>query len=302
MKNLFREYFFLFFRKYIKTVVLFFYSIIGLMKWRDFFSRWELIRRSSRLKVGQTIYINFRTLPFNKAIQIPILIYGKTTFISLKGNIHNNCKTHYGMLKIGVCDPIRSYDSANLIDIEGNLLIDSGTVLRQGIKLRIAAKSNVVLQKNVYIGDNNTIIANELIHFGANTRVGNNTTFMDNDFHFMVNMNTREIKNNVKAIIIGENNWIGGWSTVKKGTKTPTGTIIAGPYSMVSKDYGKLIKDYSIIGGSPAKLLAEGYRRVNSIASETNIYAHYALSNSEIYSLDTDTDIEHFCIAKSNND
>jgi acetyltransferase-like isoleucine patch superfamily enzyme len=300
MINLFKELFSDFLRKYIKTLILFFSSIIGLMKWSDFFARWELVRRSSRLKLIQTVYINFRTLPFKEAIKIPVLIYGKTKFISLKGNILFSTNVCYGMLIIGDCDPIRSYDSVNLIDLEGDLMVDIGNVLRQGIKLRVAQNGKIVLNKNVFISDNNTIISNKLILFGANTRVGNNVTFMDTDFHYMVNVNTREIKNNVNSIIIGESNWIGGWCTIKKGTVTPKGTILAGPYSMMSKDYTKLIQENSIIGGSPAKLLVEGFRRISSLKSETLVGNYYA-SNSEMFTLDSNIEIEGFCSAKNKN-
>ncbi len=298
---LFKEFFFLFFRKYVKTLFLILVSLIGLMKWKDFFSRWELIRRSSRLKIGQTLYINLRTLPFKQAIKVPVLIYGKTKILSLKGSIVITENIEYGILKIGICDPIRSYDSVNLIDIDGVLKVSPGNVLRQGIKIRISQKAEVVLHKNVYIGDNNTIISDEAIIIGANTRVGNNTTFIDTDFHYMINVNAREVKNNKGAILIGDNNWIGGWCTVKKGAKTPNATILAGPYSMISKDYTKLIEENSIIGGTPAKLLIDGFRRVNSTTSEIEIGNHYN-NYSETYTLDRNIELDYFCVPKSVND
>jgi acetyltransferase-like isoleucine patch superfamily enzyme len=301
MLNLFKEFVFNFSIKYIKTIFLFFSSLIGLMKWSDFFSRWELVRISSRLKIFQTVYINLRMLPFKQAIKIPIVVYGKTTFISLKGKVVITGKLEYGVLKIGIVDPIRSLDSVNLIDIDGILYIDSANVLRQGIKIRISKKAKVILNKNVYIGDNNTIISDDAIIIGANTRVGNNTTFMDTDFHYLINVNTREVKNNKGNVIIGENNWIGAWCTVKKGTKTPKGTIIAGPYSMVSKDYTKLIKENSVIGGAPSKLIVEGFMRISSYKSEIEIAKHYK-TNSEIYIVDRDIDMECFCVPKYKNE
>jgi acetyltransferase-like isoleucine patch superfamily enzyme len=221
--------------------------------------------------------------------------------LSLKGEILISDNIHYGMLKIGISDAIRSYESVNLIDIDGLLNVFSGNVLRQGIKLRISNNGRVVLNRNVYIGDNNTLISDEAIFFGANTRVGNNSTFIDTDFHYMINTKTREVKNNKSAIIIGENNWIGGWCTIKKGAITPTATILAGPYSMISKDYTKIIGENSIIGGTPAKLLVDGYRRVSSLTSESNIANHYG-STKEIYTLEQNIGIDYFCIPKSIED
>jgi acetyltransferase-like isoleucine patch superfamily enzyme len=200
----------------------------------------------------------------------------------------------YGVLKIGVMDPIRSYGDINVISMKGLLYVFSKTVLRQGIRLQIGEHAKVTLEENVYIGDNNTIIAGKTIRIGKNTRVANNVVFMDTDIHYMINVYNREVKDNIGTIEIGEGNWIGSWCTIKKGTKTPDYTVVAGPYSMLSKDYTKIVNKYSVIGGCPAKLITEGFRRINNHESEKMLSEYYLLADN-IFTLNETIDINYFC-------
>ena len=129
----------------------------------------------------------------------------------------------------------------------------------------------------------------------CNTSVGNNTVFMDSDSHFLVNTQNKTVRDSCGIIEIGENNWVGGWCSIKKGTKTPKGTIIAGPFSMVSKDYCDIIPEYSIIGGSPAKLIVENMRRINN-AQTQRLLAKYFEGSNIPYQFSEDTDMDKVCL------
>lgn len=247
------------------------------------------------INLWKTILFNFLMLPFKEAIKLPIVIYGSCSFGSITGSVRLLSKAHYGMLKIGTSDPVRSKHSKSYLNIEGVLEIDEDTTLRRGIRLRIAKGGTLRLCKSAYIGDNNTMIATCLIEIGHSVRVGNNTTFMDTDFHYIINTVNREVKYNIKPIIIGENCWIGGWCTIKKGTILPKGTIVAGPYSMTSKDYTKTITQCSLIAGSPAKVILEGMRRINNWQSDIevdNFYKH----KEGVFVLQEDRDLDKFCM------
>ena len=53
----------------------------------------------------KTLYLNFKKLPFNQAIKLPIWIYGKITFRSLRGDIViDSDRIYSGMIKIGKRD------------------------------------------------------------------------------------------------------------------------------------------------------------------------------------------------------
>lgn len=240
----------------------------------------------------KTLEINFFLFPFSIAIKFPILIYGKCKLGVLNGTVKFNEIPKKGMLKIGITDPFRSIESTSFVQIQGTIELGSQVVLRRGLHLVVLGKLS--LGNHVYVGDNNAIYVKNNIIIGRGTRIGNNTTIMDTDFHYIVNTMENSIKDNNAPIEIGEQNWIGGNCTIKKGTRTPKGTIIAGPYSMVGKDYTSLIKEYSLMAGSPAKLLIENVRRVNNTESEKVLYEHFK-KTTEQYIIPHDK-IETFCL------
>ena len=243
----------------------------------------------------KTLFFNLMTLPFKDAIKLPVVIYGPCSIGSTMGHIKLLSTGHFGMLKIGPSDPVRSRHSKSYISIAGSLEFDEDTTLRKGVHLHIGRGGILRLCKSAYIGDNNTIIAECLIEIGHSVRVGNNTTFMDTDFHYIINTKTREVKYNKKPIVIGENCWIGGWCTIKKGTKLPKGTIVASPYAMTSKDYTDKIAECSLIAGSPAKVIVEGMRRINNRQSDIEIAKFYK-ENKGVFVLQQDKNLDDFCM------
>ena len=102
------------------------------------------------------------------------------------------------------------------------------------------------------------------------------------------------VKKSHAPIVIGENNWIGAWCTVKKGAQLPKGTIVAGPYSMVGKNYVELIPEYSMIAGSPAKLVVGGVQRIKDLKTEEILRKHFLLRD-EPFVFPAGDDMDIFC-------
>ena len=247
----------------------------------------------NHINYSKTILINFLTLPFKQAIKLPIIIYGPCKLASVSGSIILNCPVQHGIIKIGKSDPPRSYSSQSYIAVYGKLEFQGKSIIRRGSSIHINKTGHLLIGKNVTIGCNVSIRCEEKIVIGEATSIGNNSIFMDTDFHYTINTLSREIKKNTAPIEIGKNNWMGSWCTIKKGAKTPKGTIIAGPFSMIGKDYTNKIPEYSIIAGSPAKLIVENIRRINNINSEYLVKEK--LKNSNNYILPEEYDIEAFC-------
>lgn len=262
------------------------------IEFRNILRFWHNKQKYNRVNWYRTLQINFMLLPFRLAKKMPILIYGPCKLGALRGEVIFATEPYRGMLKIGITDPFRSIDSISYIEHTGTISLGEEVVLRRGIHLVVLGKLS--LGNHVYIGDNNAIYVKNNIIIGRGTRIGNNTTIMDTDFHYIVNTMDNSIKDNNAPIEIGEQNWIGGNCTIKKGTRTPKGTIIAGPYSMVGKDYTSLIKEYSLMAGSPAKLLIENVRRVNNTESEKVLYEHFKKTTKQ-YIIPQDK-IETFCL------
>lgn len=255
------------------------------------------LKRKNIHKVNyfKSLYVNLCFLPFKDAIKMPILIYGKCTLYDLSGNVKFKVPIQKGLIKIGITDPVRSYHSNSFLSINGNLIVGNNVTLRRGINLSIMKNSTLELEDNVYIGDNCTIIVAKSICIKQATRVGNNTTFMDTDFHYLLNLESKTVKPCEANILINENCWIGGNCIIKKSTILPRGTILAGPYSMVSKDYTKIIPEFSIIAGSPAKLLVENMRRINNDDTSLMLFEYFT-QTSIPYKFEENVDIDNICL------
>ena len=68
---------------------------------------------------------------------------------------------------------------------------------------------------------------------------------------------------------------------------------------MTSKDYTNIVKEYSLIAGSPATLIAENLRRINNIHSE-KVLRDYFKKSQTFYTIEADQ-LESFCLPNLNN-
>lgn len=251
-----------------------------------------------QINVYKTLLINFFYLPFGDACKLPIWVRGKCKIAHIgKGKIVINGRVKTGMISIGDSDPVRSYYSKSYMDVLGRLELETGVILRRGISLSVMPKGTLTIGENTSVGTNTTIISRDSITIKRHTSVGNNVTIMDTDFHFVLNRHTRMVKKSHAPVMIGENNWIGAWCTVKKGAQLPKGTIVAGPYSMVGKNYVELIPEFSMIAGSPAKLVVEGVQRIKDPKTEEILRKHFLLRD-EPFLFPAGDEMDVFCIGQ----
>lgn len=252
------------------------------------------IRSKGKINLFATILINFYSFPVRDALKFPVLIYGRCLIYQLKGSIKFKCPIKKGMVVIGRTDPVRSLDGSTVLNLMGNIEVAGSVELRRGVHLQTNPNATLFLGSNVFVSDNVKIICSNSISILNNSRIGNDCTIMDTDFHYVMNVKTKVVHAASKPVVIGENNWIGGQNVVKKGAITPEGTIVAGPFSMIGKDYTKMIGKYSIIGGSPAKLIAEDFRRIINWDVQQKLHEYFSC-NSEPFHFPMDCDVESIC-------
>lgn len=242
-----------------------------------------------------TYYLNIRMFGLKGLSTLPILVYGKCVFYNLSGRILFTSPIRRGMLTIGLCDPVRGLDSTSILEILGEMKVGDNVTLRRGVRIQVRPGCNLVFENNAFIGENVTFMCANNITIKCNSRVAHDSLIMDTDFHFTIDTLSRVIKNNTSPVVIGENNWIGAHTVIKKGTRTPKGTIVAGPNAMLCKDYVGIISEYSLIAGSPAKLLRQNIRRIVNIKTENKLTGYFKQSDTDDYLLDNDIDIEKIC-------
>lgn len=187
----------------------------------------------------KTLKVNYHYFPLKQAIKLPILISNRTVLHQLRGGVKVEGPLTTGMLLFG-------YKGVGSIDsfYERTLWDVSGFVTLKGRRLDIGRGSKFCVYGNCYLGDRfsisgrSTIICNKDISFGDNVLLSWDVLIMDTDLHKIQN-SEGDIINQDKAIIIGDNVWIGCRSTILKGSYVSSNTVIAAN-SLIS---GKLEKE-----------------------------------------------------------
>ncbi|MDR0538803.1 MAG: hypothetical protein LBH04_12290 [Tannerellaceae bacterium] len=248
-------------------------------------------RGGRRLNICKTLYYNFRLFPFKIAVRFPLFIHcGVKTYkmgkIIIEGKVKN------GMLRIGGFNMksqsgISRILNRGVIIVRGNLILGGATIIENA--------GEMVFEGETVAGEGTSFLIHKRIVIGQYTRIGFNCLFTDTDYHYMVNVNTGDVKQNKNEINVGRCCWIGSHASLKKGVVLPSYTIVASN-SLLTKDYTTIIPPYGILGGAPAKLIAVGYRRIYNMTEEKRLNKYFNHNNEQTYAINLEnTDLETLC-------
>lgn len=210
------------------------------------------------------LYFNFKMLPFKQAIHLPFDFYYKVRFECLKGKIviNPNIKLYRGIIKIGSRGSEMFPHTPTIINFRkgGQIYFNGITEIGIGTYIYVGDKGRLTLENRVRIGACNKLYCEKDITIGNEVDISWESQIFDTNFHFMENMENKQILEKDTPIRIGSYNWFGNRVNIMKGTQTPDHCIIASN-SLCNKDYTSL-PSYSLIAGSPAKLVKQGIRRL----------------------------------------
>ena len=225
-----------------------------------------------KIRLLKTIYFNFRAFKFKTAIKFPVLIYGKFSLGVLGKVIINNENIKKGMIKFGTFD-YKSQAPTRIRNL-GTIIFNGPCFIWEGVLLELAPNSELNIGENTILGENVRIMLRKKCTIGKYGRIAFDTQIMDSDFHYMINLENNTINNCTEEVIIGDYNWIGNKTTIKKGTRTPDFTIVAGPNTLLNKNYTEG-SQYPILAGSPAKEIGNGRRRIYNFGWERQLKDHF---------------------------
>ena len=208
-----------------------------------------------KLSWVKTIYFNFKYLPFNQAIKLPIFLFNPHIKISNQGGVKIDSNTiDTGMIQLGY-DYIEPYPGC------GIQLSVSGRIVFKG-KCLIGNRSTIYVLGNAEIGDNFMATYKfELICFD-NIMIGNNSVFawdvlcIDSSQHQLTNILTNKlVGEKSKPCKIGANCWIASKCVILPGTTLSDYTTVTANTTL-NKDYS-MYGCYKLLGGSPVHVLKE---------------------------------------------
>ena len=228
----------------------------------------------SRLNILKTLLFNFRTMPFKVAIKLPVFLYGKVDIYSLKGKVEfHDCEINKGMVKMGMNkEYLGTVSGASLIVLNNNskLIFQGPSEFSSNFLLRTGQGAHIEIGKDTFFGSSFKLVCIKKITIGEQTRIAFESQIIDSDFHFTYNLEERKVKPREREIIIGAYNWIGNRTTISKGTRTKPFTIVASS-SIINRDYTKNKEEFVVLGGQPARLIANNIRRIYPLDLENKL-------------------------------
>lgn len=220
----------------------------------------------SFLNIIYSLYFNFRYLSLDQAIKCPIKINYHVKIRKLKkGNIIINTNdVRIGMIRLGIDKGsfhLAKNNSTICIEDKCKLVFNGSCSIDDGFSIAINKNGEINIGNNVHFNANSIISASSLIKVCDNVGTGWDCTFIDWDGHDIIDMETRNVINLPRPIIINKNCWIGAKVTIMKGVTLSMNTIV--PYgSILTK---KCDVSYCVFGGVPNHVLKTNVARTDKI-------------------------------------
>ncbi|GAB6012213.1 acyltransferase [Viscerimonas tarda] len=134
------------------------------------------------------------------------------------------------------------------LNIQGKFKINGHFSIGKGCRFDIGKNAAVEVDSSLIKPFTKVIIAHKL-HIGKGTAISWNCQLLDEDFH-QIEYEGRK-NNDENGIFIGDNVWIGSYTSIYKGAKIPNGCIVAS--NSVVK--GPFAEENVLIAGNPAKIV-----------------------------------------------
>ena len=199
------------------------------------------------IDLPKTVYFNYRCLPKNQAVKLPVRVRYNTKFGILDKNsviISGNCTR--SMITLGYRGGKFVTENKGYISISNGKIIFNGKCnFGEGFGISVES-GELSFGNNFYANRNLLIECQEKITFGNDVLIGWNVSIRDTDGH---SVNKKPF---IEEIEIKDHAWISSDVTVLKGSCITDGSIIA----CNSTVCGIKMKDKNcLIGGTPAKII-----------------------------------------------
>ena len=203
------------------------------------------------LSIPKTVYFNFRCLPFNVAMLLPIFVYHNVRLCELhKGIIKIDAPVKRFMIKYGMggVNGIHSHRSQLWLQ-KGTISFRGTASFAEGCSIR--NNGELVFGNNFGAGKNCFISCSKKVVFGDDILMAWNGVVRDSDGHTVFYEGVPQ--ESFKSVIIGNHVWLAAETHVLKGVRIGNNCIVA-YRSLVTKPFEE---DGILIGGSPARKIKE---------------------------------------------
>lgn len=239
-----------------------------------------------------TLWINFRSFKLSQAIRLPIWCYGRPRFYGLSGSMVVEGRVTTGMIRINrvlTGAPSNMGTQTELLN-NGRIVFKGKSHIGTGNKIVVGRNGELHIGANSKIADMCNIGCFKQIVLGEMCRIAHRCQIFDSNYHYMADIKQATVRDIKRPIILGKGCWVCNSSTISCGAILQDYTTVS-CHSLVNKDYSQL-SEGSIIGGTPAKLITEGVRRIYSDEMNRELDSFYNENPSDIYKITKDIKFE----------
>lgn len=208
------------------------------------------------------LFFNFKMLPFKQAIKFPFDFRGPVQFESLKGKILLNFSpVRFGVVDMGHRGREMFAHTPTILSVDGVWKVNGRVQIGCGSLLQIKKDGVLITGNQNRIGAHSKLYCQKQIEIGDQVGLSWECQIFDTNFHYMRDVATGEVYERDGVVRIGNHNWFGNRCNIMKGTITPDNIVVASN-SMTNKDYSQSVLSYSLLAGSPVKVVRTGVSRM----------------------------------------
>ncbi|MEG0308851.1 MAG: acyltransferase [Clostridium sp.] len=208
--------------------------------------------------IPKTVYFNMKYLPLSQAIKMPVLVSHRMWIMNLGGQVTVDNKEikpfmiRLGFNEVGIFDQMRSRGVWN---VNGKVIFKGKAAIGHGSKISVESKGELEFGENTIITAESSIICRKNIVIKSDVMISWEVQIMDTDLHAIIDKQG-DIINEDEKVEIGHGVWIGSRAMILKGVILKRGVIVAAS-TVISKSSNKIMKECSLVGGNPVKILKE---------------------------------------------
>lgn len=209
------------------------------------------------VSIPKSLYLNFRVLPFDQAIRLPILISYNTKVkilpgaeICIEGPLKPlMIKYNFSTGSTGVSE-VTSSTGYLSVGNNAKLIFNGKSDFARGISIRCDS-GTLVIGNNLSMNRNCSISCSESIIIGENCLIGWETNIRDSDGHNIYDITSNEQLNSSDAsVVIGYHTWLAAQVDILKGVHLSNDTVV-GYNSCVTKSFNE---SNILLAGYPATI------------------------------------------------
>ena len=218
------------------------------------------IKRISRgvhfaLSLPKTLFFCFRVFPLRIACKVPVFVDYRTKFYELHSGTVVLQKVKIGIVKIGWGEGSigNECNRNNYWCVKKNckVVFDGKVQFARGVTIRNDNCGEIIFGNRFTANQNFFCASNTSISFGSDVVLGWNVHVRDSDGHPIFGVDNGIVINKDKPIKIGNNVWLGSYSSILKGGEVSDDSVVAFG-SIVTR---KFSESNVIIGGVPASII-----------------------------------------------